>query len=70
MFVNGENLNLKQYMMLNNKIDKEDTFYSETFAHIVLDYIGSTGEFLEDDIKFLEDNGYNVHDFLDEEENE
>lgn len=68
MMVNGKNLNLKQYMELENKIDVNDDFYSESFAHVVQDYYSSMGEFSDDDIKFLDDNGYDVDDFIDEED--
>ena len=64
MIVNGKELNLKQYMKLENKRDVNDDFYSESFANIVYDYLGSMGEFSEDDVKFLNDSGYDAEDFM------
>lgn len=69
MMVNGENLNLKQYMEVENKKSVDDDFYNETFANVVYDYLGSMGEFSENDIKFLNDNDYDTEDFIEDDSN-
>lgn len=68
MMINGKNLNLKQYMELENKVDKNSDYYNETFCNIVYDYM-SHCDLLEDDIKFLGDNDYTIDDFMDDDEN-
>lgn len=66
MIVNGKDLNLKEYMELENKEDKRSPLYNETFYNIVLNYLGCMGEFLEEDIKFINDNDYTIEDFINE----
>lgn len=64
MMVNGKNLNLRQYMELENKVNKNNDSYNETFCNIVFDYLGCMGEFSKDDEKFLNDNDYVIEDFI------
>ena len=56
--------NLEAYIRKNIKRKESDMYYNESFCNLVLDYLGSKGEFTDKDIKFLINNGYSEADFI------
>ncbi|MBP3928735.1 MAG: hypothetical protein J6D47_04065 [Peptostreptococcaceae bacterium] len=55
---------LETYIRKNIDMDKSNIYYNESFCNLVLDYLGSKGEFTQQDIKFLVNNGYSEADFI------
>lgn len=54
---------LRKYINCNLTKGKEDPYYNESFCNITGDYLGSKGEFSEDDVLFLKENEYSPSDF-------
>ena len=59
--------NLRSYVKENITENINSNYYWEEFDCIVLDYISSMGEFIEDDIQFLFENNLSPEDFYPEE---
>ena len=55
---------LEAYIRKNINMKESDMYYNESFCSLVLDYLGSKGEFTDKDIKFLINNGYSEADFI------
>ena len=66
MYYMGKDMNLRVYMQYNNKLDKDNIYYNETFCNVVLDYLGSC-EPTKEDCMFLNENDYSIEDFLQED---
>lgn len=58
---------MDEYINNNINMGKDDDFYNESFCNLVLDYLGSKGEFSKEDEIFLNENGYDVEDFDNED---
>ena len=56
--------NLETHIRKNVDMEKSNIYYNESFCNLVLDYLGSVGEFTQQDIKFLVNNGYSETDFI------
>lgn len=56
--------NLETHIRKNIDMEKSNIYYNESFCNLVLDYLGSVGEFTQQDIKFLVNNGYSETDFI------
>ena len=56
--------NLETHIGKNIDMEKSNIYYNESFCNLVLDYLGSVGEFTQQDIKFLVNNGYSETDFI------
>ena len=59
--------NLRSYVKENITENINSNYYWEEFDYIVLDYISSMGEFMDDDIHFLFENNLSPEDFYPEE---
>ena len=59
--------NLRSYVKENITENINSNYYWEEFDNIVLDYISSMGEFMDDDIHFLFENNLSPEDFYPEE---
>lgn len=60
---------LKQYIEDNIGYDKDHQFYNESFCNLTFDYLGMTGyEITTQDKEYLEENGYTVENFDDDED--
>ena len=52
-----------------NKYGKLDwRWYDEGIVYAIQDYYSCKGEFTEDDVKFLKENGFIPEDFIEEDE--
>lgn len=52
-----------------NKYGKLDwRWYDEGIVYAIQDYYGCKGEFTEDDVEFLKENGFIPEDFIEEDE--
>jgi hypothetical protein len=58
---------LREYVENDITKTKDDPYYDENFIWAIQEYFGSKGEFTENDIQFIHDNGLSEDDFVDEE---
>ena len=49
-------------------VDKNSPYYNESLCNVIFDYMGSVHyeDFTKDDLKILEENGYELSDFIEE----
>lgn len=60
-------VNLKTYVKHNITEPESSPFYNENLCHVIEGYFGSKGEFLDEDIEFLHENGFHEDEFIDED---
>lgn len=49
---------MAEYINNNINMEKDDDFYNESFCNLVLDYLGSKGEFSKDDVEDFDNEDY------------
>jgi len=67
MKIHEQMVNLKIYVEYNITESKDSPFYKENFSHVVDGYFGSKGEFLDEDIEYLHENGFHEDEFVSED---
>lgn len=66
MYYHGQEMNLREYVECRISEDhpkRNDWQTEESLIHFIEDYYSSMGEFDEDDLEFLMENGFEETDF-------